>query len=125
MICEYCGGDAASGCGPITTCGRTEHYSKIDCAAFLLLQVAEMRKWCCSACGLYVANDPRFNKAFQTDKPESNCIHTPEVDSICSAKVHGRLFEKREGQPVTNGKCIKCGSAMYCGDGYCGSCSAL
>lgn len=44
MICEYCGGDAASGCGPITTCGRTEHYSKIDCAAFLLLQNAELKE---------------------------------------------------------------------------------
>ncbi len=29
------------------------------------LQAGEMKKWCCSACGLYVANDPKFLKTFE------------------------------------------------------------
>lgn len=39
----------------------------------LLLQIEEMKKWCCSACGLYVKNDPAFNKKF-VEKRKCECV---------------------------------------------------
>lgn len=41
-LCEYCGGNIASGCGP-TEDGRI-HYSKIDCAEVLKALVLQARE---------------------------------------------------------------------------------
>lgn len=46
--CEYCGGNADSGCGA-TSDGRT-HYSKIDCAEFLKAKLAQIESAVCREC---------------------------------------------------------------------------
>jgi len=44
--CEYCGGNAESGCGAVeTAAGLYLHYSKIECAEVLKLQVEELQKY--------------------------------------------------------------------------------
>ena len=42
--CEYCGGNAESGCGAVeTAAGLYLHYSKIECAEVLKLQVDDLK----------------------------------------------------------------------------------
>lgn len=49
-------------------------------------QIEEMEKWCCSACGLFVANDPRFNKAFSEMRKCAMCQKGEALGSgLCKA----------------------------------------
>jgi hypothetical protein len=42
--CDYCGGNAESGCGAVESeAGRYVHYSKIECAEVLKLQVHDAK----------------------------------------------------------------------------------
>jgi hypothetical protein len=54
-------------------------------------KLQEARKWCCSACGLYVANDPAFNKAFPKQ------VEKQDHDSKCSYCGWDGADEEREG----------------------------
>jgi hypothetical protein len=47
-------------------------------------QIDEMKKWCCSACGLFVKNDPAFNRKFADRRvePSQKC-------HVCGGAEHG------------------------------------